>query len=357
MSSMTTKTALTESRLARLATDALCGLGLARADAADAARILVMADLFGVHTHGVSRIESYGERLEIGGINARPDIRIEPVAPTMVRVDGDNGLGPLVGYRALHAAMACAREFGVGMAFARGSNHFGPVAPYAYLAAQEGFASIIGSNASTTMAPWGGSEARLGNSPVGFAVPNPGGEPVFLDMALSVAARAKIRNAAKAGEPIPATWATDRHGKPTTDPNAALDGYLLPIGGHKGYGLALIVDLFAGLLSGAAYLTHVQSWSGAPEQPQNLGHFYFLFDTARLGSAAWLGDRMADFAHILHSTPPADPASPVLLPGEIELQQMARQRETGIRIDDELLAKLERYATRAPTITGGASPA
>ena len=179
--------------------------------------------------------------------------------------------------------MALARETGVGIAFARASNHFGPVAPYSLIAAEAGFASIIGSNASTTIAPWGGRDARLGNSPVGFCVPNPGGQPIILDMALSVVARAKIRNAAKRGESIPPTWATDKDGQPTTDPKAALDGFLLPIGGHKGYGLALIVDLFAGLLSGAAFLTHVGSWSDNPEAPSDLGHFFFVIDASRLG--------------------------------------------------------------------------
>jgi LDH2 family malate/lactate/ureidoglycolate dehydrogenase len=165
-------------------------------------------------------------------------------------------------------------------------------------------------------------------------------------MAISVVARAKIRNAAKKGESIPPTWATDKEGKPTTDPKAALEGFLLPIGGHKGYGLALIVDLFAGLLSGAAYLTHVKSWVDSPDEPQNLGHFFFLIDTRTLGSASWLSERMQDFAEILHSTPAADPASPVLVPGEIEMQNLARQRLNGIAIDTEMLSKLEVYASR-----------
>jgi LDH2 family malate/lactate/ureidoglycolate dehydrogenase len=351
------QTTLSEHDLQQLATHALQGLGLGPADAADAARILVLADLFGLHTHGVSRIVSYGERLDLLGIRARPDIRVEQVAPAMARVDGDNGVGPLVGFRAMQAAMECARACGIGMAFARGSNHFGPVSPYSYLAAQEGFASFIGSNATTTIAPWGGRDARLGNSPMGFGVPHPGAEPVMLDMAISVVARAKIRNAAQAGQKIPDTWATDRDGQPTTDPKAALDGLLLPIGGHKGYGLALIVDLFAGLLSGAAYLTHVKSWLDAPDQPQNLGHFFLLIDTARLGSAAWLSERMADFAGILHGSPPADPAVPVRVPGEIEAAKLARHRAEGVSFDATLIDALRAQAARMPglgAITTGA---
>jgi LDH2 family malate/lactate/ureidoglycolate dehydrogenase len=339
---------LSEAELLELGARAFQGLGLPAADAQQVARILVLADLFGLTTHGLSRVESYGERLTVGGIAATPRITVQQVAPALVKVDGANGVGPLVGMHALEAAMAAARECGVGVALARGSNHFGPISPYALIAAEAGFASIIGSNATTTIAPWGGSDARLGNSPIGFGVPHPGGDPFLLDMAMSVVARAKIRNALKRGEAIPETWATDSQGRPTKDPAAALDGFLLPIGGHKGYGLALMVDLFAGLLSDAAYLTHVKSWSDAPEQPQNLGHFFILIDTRRLGSAAWLEERMRDFAAILHASAPADPAQPVIVPGEIELAKMRRQRRDGIILDATTYRLLQQYAARVP---------
>jgi LDH2 family malate/lactate/ureidoglycolate dehydrogenase len=330
--------------LEAIARDALAALGLDPDDARAAARILVLGDLFGLHTHGVGRIEGYGERIRLGGIDARARPNVERVAPAVARIDGSNGLGPLVGMRALEAGMEIAREQGTAAIFVRASNHFGPIAPYGYLAAEQGFASIVGSNATTTIAPTGGREARLGNSPVGFAVP--GEPPVILDMAVSVVARAKIRDALKRGEKIPDTWATDREGRPTTDPKAALDGFLQPIGGYKGYGLALIVDLFAGVLSGAAYLTRVESWSDHPERPQDLGHFFFLVDTRRLGSADWLRERVADFAGIIHGTPASDPERPVLLPGEIELGRLQRQREHGITIDDAVLQALERIKKR-----------
>ncbi|WP_186183543.1 Ldh family oxidoreductase [Burkholderia gladioli] len=330
--------------LTDLTIEALCALGLARDDAAEVATILVLADLFGLRTHGTGRIESYGARLRIGGIKARPEIRAEQLGPALHRLDGDNGVGPLVGYRALQLGMKAAREQGIACVLVRGSNHFGPVSPYSYLAAEQGFASIIGSNATTTIAPWGGTDARLGNSPVGFGVPNPGGRPFMLDMAISVAARARIRNALKRGESIPGDWATDAQGRPTTDPKAALDGFLLPIGGHKGYGLALVVDLLAGLLSGAAYLTHVKSWEDEPDQPQDLGHFFILIDTRRLGSGAWLAQRMGDYAAILHGSAAADPAAPVVVPGEIELARLERQMRDGIDIGEAQRAMLEAAA-------------
>lgn len=241
--------------------------------------------------------------------------------------------------------MSAARETGVGIAFARSSNHFGPIASYAWIAAQQGFASIIASNASTTIAPSGGSDARLGNNPLGLCVPNPDGDPVMLDMAMSVVARAKIRRALDRGEAIPETWATDSAGRPTTDPRAALAGFLQPMGGYKGYGLALMVDLFAGLLSGAGYLTHVKSWVDEPAAAQDLGHVFILIDTAKLGLPD-LAARMADFAAIVHGSPPVDPAAPVRLPGETELARMARQRGEGISIDAGVLDFLEAMAAR-----------
>jgi LDH2 family malate/lactate/ureidoglycolate dehydrogenase len=337
-----------EARLRSLAARALAGLGLDHADAADAARILVLGDLFGHHTHGVSRVESYGERVTLGGIDARAKPVVEPVAPSVAKVDGRNALGPVVGMRSLEAAMGLARKQGVGIALARNSNHFGAVGPYCWIAAQEGFASIVASNASVTIAPTGGREARLGNSPIGFGVPGADGRPFILDMALSVVARAKIRAAMQAGREIPETWATDRNGVPTRDPKAALDGFLLPIGGYKGYGLALAVDLLAGLLPDAAYLTHVSSWSEAPREPGNLGHFFLLLDTRVLGSREWLAGRMRDFARILNDTPPAEEGKPVLLPGELEMGRMERGRREGIAIDAAVLAKLESLAAKAP---------
>lgn len=333
-----------EDVLRTLGVRAFQGLGLNAKNAADVVKVLLLADLFGLSTHGLSRIESYGERLDVGGIAKNPRITFERVAPALVKVDGANGVGPLVGMHGLRAAMEVARECGIGAAFVRGSNHFGPISPYSYLAAEEGFASMIGSNATTTIAPWGGSDARLGNSPLGFGVPGADGAHFMLDMAMSVVARAKIRNALKAGESIPDTWGTDKHGRKTTDPKAALDGFLQPIGGHKGYGLALMVDMFAGILSNAAYLTHVKSWVDAPDEPQNLGHFFILIDTKRLGSSTWLVERMRDFAEILHASPAAEEGKPVIVPGEIELRNMARQRADGITVDAAVFSLLQQRA-------------
>ncbi len=335
-----------KNRLTEIAVLALQTYGLNESDARSTAEILVLADMFGLHTHGVSRVKSYGERLAIDGVNSKARITVEKCAPAISKVDGDNGIGPLVGQTALKEAIVLAQQTGVGVVFARGSNHFGPISPYAFLAAQQGYASFICSNASTTIAPWGGSDARLGNSPLGFGIPNPGGDPFLLDMALSVVARAKIRQALDQGKSIPATWATDKEGRPTTDPKAALSGFLMAIGGHKGYGLALVVDMLAGLLSGASYLTHIKSWVDNPEAPQDLGHFFLLIDTARLGGADWLRGRMEDFRSILHDTPAADPGAPVIVPGDIELDKYRQAQIDGVEIETASMTHLQERLVR-----------
>jgi LDH2 family malate/lactate/ureidoglycolate dehydrogenase len=335
---------LSREALLALAIKVLQSSGLSREDAEEGAEILVLADLFGISTHGVDRLPSYAERMRTGGVDPRATVVIDHTAPALLRVDGNNGLGPVVARKALKACLAAARDTGLAAAFVRGSNHFGPTISYTYLAAQQGFASIVASNATTTIAPTGGRAARLGNNPLGVGIPNPAGDPIILDMAMSVVARAKIRRAAARGENIPSTWATDKEGRPTESPEAALDGFLLPIGGYKGYGLALMVDLLTGLLSDAAYLTHVSSWVDSPDEPQNLGHFILCIDTKRLGSRAWLGAAMQDFVGILKDTPAADPAHPVLVPGENEMNAFKRNSEEGIAISSSLLEKLNELA-------------
>jgi len=339
-----TDTTIPESALLPLATQALTKGGLRESDAEAAARVLVLADLFGLRTHGISRIPQYLSRVPIGGINPTADIMVTKPAAALALVNGANGIGPVAGMAGLNAALDGARQAGIGAALVRGSNHFGPIMPYAWIAAEQGFATIIASNATTTIAPWGGRDTRLGNNPLGLGVPDPAGNHVILDMALSVAARAKIREHAARNAPIPGDWATDAEGRPTTDAAAALGGFLLPVGGHKGYGLAIMVDLFAGLLSGAAYLTHVKAWDKQPEVAQDLGHIFIAIDCAKLGTPDWLRGRMADFGEIIHTTPPADASRPVLLPGERELTLLRQQRQHGIRVAAADLAKLQQLA-------------
>ncbi|MDA8107735.1 MAG: Ldh family oxidoreductase, partial [Betaproteobacteria bacterium] len=266
--------------------------------------------------------------------------RLEPRAPSLALVDGGNALGPVVGTRALEAAIELARATGIGWVGCRHSNHFGALAPYARAACEAGYAMLAGTNASTTMPPWGGRELRLGNNPLCVAAPGPEGRHFILDIAMSVAARGKIRAALAAGARIPEGWAADEHGRPTTDPAAALAGFLLPFGAHKGSGLAMAVDLLAGLLAGARFLTDVSSWVDRPDEPQGLGHFFLVLDPARLIGREAFAAAMARFSHVVRSTPAADAERPVLLPGDDLLARLARALAEGVRIPQKLLDEL-----------------
>ncbi len=341
--------------LLSLAEAALTGAGASADHAAKCADILVEGDLMGLATHGVLRVLSYCERLRLKGVNAAADITVERKAPSLALVDGDNGLGPAVAITALEAGLEMVAETGIAYVGCRRSNHLGALAPYGLKACERGYVLICATNASTTIAPWGGREARLGNNPLSIAAPcppttsppsaSPAAPHFLLDMAMSVAARGKIRQARDEGTAIPQGWAVDAAGRPTTDPVAALEGFLLPFGGHKGSGLSQAVDLLSGVLTGARFLTDVSPWMEAPEQPSGTGHFFLLIDPARLLGAAAYSAAMERFRHLIRSTPPADPARPVQLPGEREQRRRAEALVKGVEIPAELMAQIRALAS------------
>jgi ureidoglycolate dehydrogenase (NAD+) len=326
--------------LESLCAAALEAAGARPADAAACVRILLEAELMGISTHGAVRVPDYARRLRGGGIDAHAVPKLERHAPSLALIDGCNALGPVVGLRALEAGLEMARETGIAYVGCRASNHFGAIAPYGRIACEAGFVMLAGTNASTTMPPWGGKALRLGNNPFCVAAPGAGGAHFILDMAMSVAARGKIRAALKAGRPIPEGWAADKEGRPTTDPAAALAGFLLPFGAHKGSGLSMAVDLLSGVLSGARFLTDVVTWVDNATEPQGTGHFFVLIDPARLTGREAYAAAMARFRELITQTPAADPAEPVLLPGERELARRAQALAHGVELPAALIAEL-----------------
>jgi len=327
--------------LRRLAVAAFTRAGAAEEQAAATADILVEGDLMGLGTHGVLRVLLYCERLRLGGINGKAKIAVARKAPSLALVDGDNGLGPAVATTALNEGLAMAAETGIAYVGCRASNHLGALAPYGLKACARGFVLVCGTNASTTIAPWGGREARLGNNPLSIAAPCPEAPHFLLDMAMSVAARGKIRKALDEGGQIPEGWAVDAAGRPTTDPAAALGGFLLPFGGHKGSGLSQAVDLLSGVLSGARFLTDITAWTDFPERPSGTGHFFLLIDPTRLLGAEAYGAAIARFRALVQGTPAADPAQPVQLPGEREQQRRDAALARGVVLPRDLVTKIE----------------
>jgi LDH2 family malate/lactate/ureidoglycolate dehydrogenase len=245
---------------------------------------------------------------------------------------------------AVARTMEAARETGIAACFARNATHFGAVAPLNWRAAEAGFASIITANSAPMLAPPGGRAVTVGNAPTGIGLPHAGGRHVILDMALSVAARSKLRGAAGRGEAIPDSWALDADGRPTTDPQAALKGVLQAIGGRKGAALAVTLDLLAAGLAGAAMLTDVGDNHADPSRRPDVGQLYILIDAARLMSPEALAERLDHAADIVARTPPVTGGPPPRLPGARAVAALRHARAAGIELSAELLTELEQQA-------------
>lgn len=212
-------------------------------------------------------------------------------------------------------------RFGIGACAVRNSNHCGAMAYYTQMAAAQAMIGVAASNANPTVAPWGGKDPVLGTNPISVAVPTPGETPFLLDMSTSAAARGKIILAASAGERIPQGWALDRAGRPTQDPSDALQGVLLPAAGPKGYGLALLVDVMCGVLSGSAFGLRVGALYDEFTRPQRSGHF-------------------------VKTSTPAEGFDEVLVPGEPEARAEARAKQEGIRLPASVHSELAALARR-----------
>jgi LDH2 family malate/lactate/ureidoglycolate dehydrogenase len=330
--------------LTALSNRALERAGLNPADAAITSDILIKADMIGIPTHGVVRLSSYTGRLRGGAVDAAAKPAVDMRAPSLAIVDGQNGLGPVVAMVALESAMQMAAETGIAYVGCRSSNHLGALVPYALKACEAGYLMMAGTGASTTMPPFGGAEARIGNNPLCIAAPCPTAPHFILDMAMSVAARGKIRAAHVEGRPIPEGWAVDALGQPTTDAGKALDGFLIAVGGHKGSGLSMAVDILSDVLSGARFLTGITSWSGNNTTSQDLGHFFLLIDPTRLIGTDRFNDAMNEFQGIVRSTPPADPAVPVMLPGEREQAMLQDSMIKGVPVSEKTLDEVRALA-------------
>ena len=318
--------------------------GFCQSDAEAAAEILVTTDLMGISTHGVHRLEQYIKRVRAGMINSAPKIVADDRAPALAILDGDDGQGQVVAARALELAMTKARANGIAFVTVKNSNHFGATAPYGFAASVAAMVLMCGTSASPAMAPFGGRDLKMGNNPFGFAAPRRSDAPFILDMAMSIAARGKMRKLRDLGEAMPIGWALDVNGNPTTDPVAGLNGFIQFIGGHKGYGLSLMVEMLGGLLSGGRFLDDVgDMW--AENEPQGVSHFFIVIDPIRLMGAGDYYDRMESFVNKVKASAPFYENGEVLIPGELEYRAIQERRKDGIPLTIELLDTVKRLAS------------
>lgn len=314
-----------------LAMALLRAAGLPADDAAIAARCLVRADLRGVDTHGMIRLPGYLDRIAKGLVDPAPKLDFEAVAPNVARLDGKNGLGFVVATRAVDHAIGMARELGLGLIGVRNSTHYGMAATYLLQAIDAGFAAMVLTNASPAMPPWGGRAEMFGTSPFAVGVPAPGSVPFVLDMAPTVVARGKIRKAAREGRMIPEGWGLDAEGRNTTDPAAVMaGGVLLPIGGPKGAGLSMMLDILCGVLTGARYGGEVGDQYKRFDRPQGVGHFILVMRPDLFLPADEIAARMGDLVTRVKANPKAAGGDDIFMPGEIEARREAARLAHGI---------------------------
>ena len=337
----------TADQLHRFCTAALMAVGVPERDAAITADTMVQADLRGVSSHGVVRLPAYVKRLEAGVVNARPSVSVVRETVAAALVDGDNGLGQVVAYRAMELAIEKARQAGTGTVGVRGSNHSGASAYYAMMALPHDMIGIVyTSGAANIMAPWGGITPLLGNNPIAYAIPADKELPVVLDMACSVVARGRILVALKKGEKIPPTWALNKYGEPTTDPQEAHDGLVQPIGGYKGYGLALVVGVLSAVLTGSAFGRQVTDFYNDLVNPQNVGHLLQAVAIDAFMPADAFRRRMGEVIQEIKSSELARGVDRIYLPGEIEFLTHAERSRNGIPISLPIARELQALGER-----------
>lgn len=319
--------------------------GLPEPDAATVASLMVESDLLGSDGHGVFRLPRYLDRLRAGGFNPSPNIRIDRERGAMAVIDGDNGFGHLVMKACAEEAVARARGHGVGWVGAHHSNHAGAASVYAMMPlAHDMIGLYVAVGNANHMAPWGGIELLLSTNPIAVAVPSAEDGAILLDMATSVSAYGKVKLAAQNGEPMPEGWMIDSEGHPLTDPERAADGSLLPIGGPKGYGLALIFGLLAGTLNGAAMGREVVDFNADDHSPTNTGQFIVAIDVASFTDLGTFKQEVARVGNEMKGSALRPGFEAIRLPGERSLSMRKTRLEEGVPVSPPLLDKLNAIA-------------
>jgi len=317
--------------------------GLSEQAATTVADGLVEADLEGLTSHGVLLVDMYVDRLRAGSVSTAEAATIVSDRGSCVVLDAGNALGHLTGSQSIDLAVSRAKEHGVGIVAVRHGFHFGTARRYALRAVDHDCIGIAMCNTRPLMPAPGGAERLVGNNPIAIAVPSDDAVPLVLDMATSEAAMGKIRLAEKAGQPIPSTWAVQADGSPTVDPKQAIAGMLLPAAGPKGFGLALMIDLFCGLLSGGASGEGVKPLYGYPAIPYDCSHFFMAIDVGHFCEPAWFRAQAAAAAARIRGGNRAPGVSQVFAPGEPEWR--ARQRAKGtINLDGGVVGALIKVA-------------
>lgn len=338
-------TGIAAERLRDFAAAVFGRLGVPEADAQAVAALMVEADALGYDTHGIFRLRQYADRLRGGGFNPAATPRVVRETAASALIDGDNGLGHLAMRMATDLAIAKARVAGIAWVGVRGSNHAGPAALYVRPQAAAGMVGLCAAVGSANhVAPFGGSDLLLGTNPIAISAPSGGPDPFVLDMATTVAAVGKIKTLAQRGQMMPEGWMVGRDGKPLTDPARRDEGFLLPIGGAKGYGLSVAIGLLAGVMNGAAFGPDVVDFTANRDQPTNTGQFVAAIDIAAFTDPAAFADHAARAFDAFRASTPLPGHDAVRVPGDGREARRARAYSEGVPIHAALRRDLDALA-------------
>ena len=318
--------------------------GVLPADAATLADSLVAADLSGTSTHGASRLGIYVKRIQKGLIDPKARLNIERQRAGTLAVDAGNGLGQVQAVKVLDLLFPMARDCGVATATVRNSQHFGALSYYCNRAADRNMILLATTNCEPAMSPEGGCDAFFGTNPIGMSFPTGKGFHVKIDLATSLVARGNIIAAQKKGQSIPAGWALDPEGNPTTDAAKALAGTVLTMAGHKGYALAMMVEVLSGVLSGAAVGSSIGSMYKNLDRKQDVGHFFCLFDIDAFMDIGEFKSRIDAAIDQIKAGRKRAGIVEILVPGERSTRNSQRNSKEGISIDPATLAELRTMA-------------
>jgi LDH2 family malate/lactate/ureidoglycolate dehydrogenase len=321
--------------------------GVGDEDSAILAKSLVDADVNGISTHGVSRLNIYVRRIQKGLIDPRAQLKAEKRRTGTIVVDAGNGLGQVQAWKVLDLLIPMARQCGIAAATIRNSQHFGALSWYCNRGADEGMILLAMTNGEPAMSPQGGCEAFFGTNPIGASFPTGKGYPVKIDLATSVVARGNIIAAQKKGESIPLGWALDVEGNPTTDPSKALLGTVLTMAGHKGYALAMMVETFSSGLSGAAIGPAIGSMYKNMDRKQDVGHFFCLLDIEAFMSLREFKSRMDDMIDRIKACRRRPGIEQILIPGERSWRLRQENMNAGLRIEPATLNELKQLCSEA----------
>lgn len=331
--------------LRRFATDCYRAMGV-NADAADLlADTLVQADLWGHQSHGVMRLFWYAARLRSGAMDGNAIPVEDGGFGAIVTMDGQGGLGQVVAKTAMKRAIDLSRTHGLGAVAVRNSGHFGTAMYFTKMAAEAGCVGFLATNASPAMAPWGGREKRVGNNPWSWSAPAGRYPPMILDIANTAVARGKLYLARQRNDPIPNSWAIDAEGNATIDPTAGIAGTILPMAGHKGYGISVIMDMLSGVLTGSGFGPAVVG-PYVPTGTSGVGHFALAVDITACRPRADFDADMERMIDTLKATPRQPGIDSIHYPGEMEALSDEKLRHDGITLPDDTIAELRSEATK-----------